>query len=111
MIEGLVERAPAGRELLRDRLAIRALLDHGLDAAQLTDLFGWSEQAWSERTAGSALRRPGYLGWLRNLAIALGNAPTSAAVTEALSARAGHPSELVREHVAWALGQHASRGA
>ncbi len=84
---------------------------HGLDAARLTDLFGWSEPEWSERTAGSALRRPGYLGWLRNLAIALGNAPTSAAVIEALSARAGHPSELVREHVAWALGQHASRGA
>jgi len=82
---------------------------HGLDAARLTDLFGWSEPEWSERTAGSALRRPGYLGWLRNLAVALGNAPTSAGIIGALEARAGHPSELVREHVAWALGQHASR--
>ena len=79
---------------------------HGLDAARLTDLFAWSEQEWSERTAGSALRRPGYDGWLRNVAVALGNAPTSAAVVSALEARAGHPSELVREHVDWALTQH-----
>jgi len=79
---------------------------HGLDAAQLTDLFGWSETEWSERTAGSALRRPGYLGWLRNIAVALGNAPSSAGVVAALEARTNHPSELVREHVAWALAQH-----
>ena len=78
---------------------------------QLTDLFGWSEEEWSERTAGSALRRPGYLGWLRNIAVALGNAPSSAGVIEALEARAGHPSELVREHVAWALEQHAPPAA
>lgn len=84
---------------------------HGLDAAQLTALFGWSEQEWAERTAGSALRRPGYLGWLRNIAVALGNAPSSDRVRKALAARAGHPSELVREHVAWALGQHAGRQA
>jgi epoxyqueuosine reductase len=82
---------------------------HGLDAARLTDLFGWSEQEWSERTAGSALRRPGYLGWLRNIAVALGNAPSSAGVSEALEARAGHPAVMVREHVEWALEQHASR--
>lgn len=84
---------------------------HGLDDAQLTALFGWSEQEWSERTAGSALRRTGYLGWLRNIAVALGNAPSSDRVRMALEARAGHPSELVREHVAWALGQHARRQA
>ncbi|MBL8200721.1 MAG: tRNA epoxyqueuosine(34) reductase QueG [Chromatiales bacterium] len=82
---------------------------HGLDAAQLTDLFAWSEEEWSQRTAGSALRRPGYLGWLRNIAVALGNAPSSAAVSAALEARASHPSDLVREHVAWAIDQHASR--
>jgi len=79
---------------------------HGLDAARLTDLFLWSEAEWSERTAGSALRRPGYLGWLRNIAVALGNAPASDIVDKALEARANHPSELVREHVAWALAQH-----
>jgi epoxyqueuosine reductase len=82
---------------------------HGLDAPQLADLFGWSEEEWSGRTAGSALRRPGYLGWLRNIAVALGNAPSSARVLEALGSRSGHPSALVREHVAWALEQHASR--
>jgi len=80
---------------------------HGLDAPQLTDLFGWSEAEWSARTAGSALRRPGYDGWLRNIAVALGNAPSSPGVMEALGSRAGHASELVREHVAWALQRHA----
>ncbi len=82
---------------------------HGLDAARLTDLFAWSEQEWSLRTAGSALRRPGYPGWLRNIAVALGNAPASAGVIRALESRADHPSELVREHVAWAREQHANR--
>jgi epoxyqueuosine reductase len=80
---------------------------HGLDAARLTDLFRWSEAEWSERTAGSALRRPGYAGWLRNIAVALGNAPASDDVLAALESRANHESELVREHVAWALAQHA----
>ncbi len=84
---------------------------HGLDAPRLTDLFAWSEQEWEERTAGSALRRPGYTGWLRNIAVALGNAPSSPEVLGALHARAGHPSELVREHVAWALGQHSGQHA
>jgi epoxyqueuosine reductase len=79
---------------------------HGLDAARLTELFAWDEPTWTARTEGSALRRPGYLGWLRNLAIALGNAPTSADVLASLRARAEHPSALVREHVRWALMQH-----
>jgi epoxyqueuosine reductase len=78
---------------------------HGLDAADLVDLFAWTEEQWSQRTAGSALRRPGYLGWLRNLAVALGNAPPSARVHASLKARARHPSPLVREHVAWALAR------
>jgi len=82
---------------------------HGLDAPKLTDLFAWSEQEWSERTTGSALRRAGYLGWLRNIAVALGNAPTSAPVLAALQSRASHASEMVREHVAWALNRHDSR--
>jgi epoxyqueuosine reductase len=82
---------------------------HGLDAPQLTDLFAWSEHEWSERTAGSALRRPGYVGWLRNIAVALGNAPSSSQVLDALQARASHLSELVREHVTWALLQHRQR--
>lgn len=82
---------------------------HGLDAPQLTDLFAWSEREWSERTVGSALRRPGYLGWLRNIAVALGNAPSSGTVLDGLVDRATHISDLVREHVAWALEQHHAR--
>ena len=55
-----------------------------------------------------AIRRTGYEGWLRNIAVALGNAPKSAEVCDALKARADHPSAVVREHVAWALAkQHA----
>ncbi len=75
----------------------------GLDDAGLTTLFDWSEPGWRERTRGSALRRAGYNGWLRNLAVALGNAPRSSRVIAALRRRLSHPSELVREHVRWAL--------
>ncbi len=83
---------------------------HGLDASALTSLFAWDEPTWETRTRGSALRRPGYAGWLRNLAVALGNAPYSVEVCEALQARREHESVLVREHVAWALARHARRG-
>jgi epoxyqueuosine reductase len=79
---------------------------HGLDHSQLIDLFAWSEADFWEKTSGSAIRRIGYLRWLRNIAVALGNAPTSAAVIAALKSRAEHPSALVREHVSWALAQH-----
>jgi epoxyqueuosine reductase len=80
---------------------------HGLDRAPLSELFSWSETEFLQKTLGSAIRRIGYERWLRNIAVALGNAPTSAPVVAALEARAAHPSELVREHVAWALGRHA----
>ncbi|MCS6945760.1 MAG: tRNA epoxyqueuosine(34) reductase QueG [Sutterellaceae bacterium] len=79
---------------------------NGLDRATLIELFSWSETQFRERHAGSAILRIGYERWLRNLAVALGNAPTSPAVVAALAARADHPSALVREHVAWALAQH-----
>ncbi len=81
---------------------------HGLDAALLVDLFGWSETDWDAGTRGSALRRAGYAGWLRNLAVALGNAESSPEVIAALGKRIDHPSEMVREHVHWALEQHRS---
>jgi epoxyqueuosine reductase len=81
---------------------------HGLDHSQLAELFSWSEQQFLQRTAGSAIRRIGYERWLRNIAVALGNAPTSPAVLESLRSRAQHPSALVREHVHWALAQHAA---
>jgi epoxyqueuosine reductase len=79
---------------------------HGLDSAQLTDLFSWSETTWLEKTEGSAIRRVGYEGWLRNIAVALGNADTTAAVIAALSSRRQEDSPMVVEHVEWALEQH-----
>jgi epoxyqueuosine reductase len=81
---------------------------HGLDTASLVELFGWTEATFLRRTEGSAIRRIGHECWLRNIAVALGNAPTSPAVTGALEKRLTHESGLVREHVAWALAQHAS---
>jgi epoxyqueuosine reductase len=84
---------------------------HGLDQSQLVDLFSWSEEQFLRLTQGSAIRRIGYERWLRNLAVALGNAPTSAALLESLQRRANHPSPLVREHVHWALAQHSAPGA
>jgi epoxyqueuosine reductase len=81
---------------------------HGLDHAQLADLFAWSEAEFLERTEGSAIRRIGYERWLRNIAVALGNAPASPAVLESLRSREQHSSPLVREHVQWALAQHSS---
>jgi len=79
---------------------------HGLDRADLLELFTWTEDQFQRRMAGSAMLRIGYERWLRNLAVGLGNAPTSERVIAALRARAHGPSELVREHVAWALARH-----
>ena len=81
---------------------------HSLDGARLLELFGWSEEEFLRRTEGMAIRRTGYEGWLRNIAVALGNAPKSAAVVAALETRADHPSAIVREHLAWALAKPAS---
>jgi epoxyqueuosine reductase len=84
---------------------------HGLDGAALATLFAWNEAEFLARTEGSAMRRIGYQQWLRNIAVALGNAPTSPAVLQALHARAEYPSELVREHVQWAIGRHTRNAA
>ncbi|NMY41798.1 tRNA epoxyqueuosine(34) reductase QueG [Pseudomonas sp. WS 5013] len=83
---------------------------HGLDSGGLVELFLWTEAEFLSRTEGSPLRRAGYERWLRNLAVGLGNAPSTIPVLEALRARREHPSELVREHVAWALARHHERG-
>jgi epoxyqueuosine reductase len=90
---------------------------HRLDAAGLVELFGWTEDEFAQRTAGSAIARIGHARWLRNLAVALGNARRAAAargdaagaerIGAALRARAGHPEAVVREHVDWALAQGA----
>ncbi len=79
---------------------------NGLDDVTLAELFAWTEEEFDVRLEGSAIRRIGYDRWLRNLAVGLGNAPTSSAVIAALAARREHPSALVREHVGWALARH-----
>ena len=81
---------------------------HGLDSATLLELFAWSDREFLDRTAGSAIRRIGYHRWQRNLAVALGNAPTSAAVVQALRARLSGADDLVAEHIRWALAEHAA---
>lgn len=83
---------------------------HGLDTAELTELFSWTEAEWLEKTAGSAIRRIGYECWLRNIAVALGNAAPTPAVIEALESRRNSDSALVAEHVAWALAEHEQSG-
>jgi len=82
---------------------------HGLDDASLADLFAWNEAEFKARLAGSAIYRIGHEQWLRNIAVALGNAATSDVVIASLKMHAGHDSGLVREHVEWALLQHANR--
>jgi epoxyqueuosine reductase len=109
-----------------NKFARRAVLPdfderHGLGAAGLVELFGWEEEEFNRRMEGSPIRRIGHERWLRNLAVGMGNAATAAAtaaadagarddagIVAALQARLDHPSQLVREHVAWALERHRS---
>ena len=79
---------------------------HGLDQAELVELFAWDEAEFLDKTAGTAIRRIGHERWLRNIAVALGNAKTTPEVVAALRTRQHGQSELVTEHVAWALAQH-----
>ena len=79
---------------------------NGLDGPQLVDLLAWTEEEFNNRLQGSAIRRIGHERWLRNLAVALGNAPASPEIALALNRHADHPSAIVREHVQWALSQH-----
>ena len=81
----------------------------GLDQASLLQLFNWDEQKFLARTAGSAVRRIGHTRWLRNIAVALGNAGYSSDVVAALQAQSAHPDAMVREHVSWALQQQSAK--
>ncbi|MEQ8858805.1 MAG: tRNA epoxyqueuosine(34) reductase QueG [Pseudomonadales bacterium] len=84
---------------------------HRLDQASLLELFAWSEPEYLARTEGSAIRRAGYLQWQRNLAVAIGNGPASAAASAALRQRRVGAPELLREHIDWALAQFQARRA
>lgn len=81
---------------------------HGLADSDLVDLFNWTEAEFLARTEGSAIRRIGYEGWLRNIAIGLGNAPSDARITQALQQKRDTASALVQEHIDWALAQQAN---
>ena len=72
------------------------------------DLFAWDEKTFLKHTEGNPIRRTGYENWLRNIAVALGNAPTSIEITEALKQRLPDASDLVKEHIEWALEQHST---
>ena len=82
---------------------------NGLDAASLVELFAWTAEEFDQRLQGSAIRRIGHERWLRNIAVALGNAPASAGARAALEARRDDPSPLVRDHVRWALERQRQR--
>ena len=95
-----------------NRFAKRSALEefaprHGLDAAAIADLLTWDEAAFLARTEGMAIRRIDYQRWLRNLAVAAGNAPRDAAIVAGLKARREAASPLAREHIDWALRRQA----
>jgi epoxyqueuosine reductase len=77
-----------------------------LDSAELTELFSWTEEEWLQKTEGSAIRRIGYERWLRNIAVAMGNAEFSESLISALRKKYNTHSQLVDDHVRWALEQH-----
>lgn len=79
---------------------------HQLNDRELIELFSWDEATFLSRTEGSAIRRTGHVNWLRNIAVALGNATTSQSIIKALELRKDHSSPIVREHVVWALQKH-----
>lgn len=79
---------------------------HGLDNITLLELFAWDETTFQKKFSGSAIYRIGYEQWLRNIAVALGNAPPSLGVKIALQSRLSLTSEMVQEHIFWALQRH-----
>ncbi len=84
----------------------------GLTGRALAALFAWTEDDFLRHTEGSPIRRIGHERWLRNVAVALGNALQAGetGARPALASRRDDPSALVREHVAWALGETPTAG-
>lgn len=79
------------------------------DNAELIDLFSWDETTFLEKTIGSAMRRLGHTRWLRNIAVALGNAPYDPAIVAALEHRLSTSDAMVKEHIEWALAAQAQK--
>ena len=81
---------------------------HGLDDASLAELLGWDEATFAAKTEGMALRRVNYRQWVRNLAVAAGNAPYGESLVELLRRRREDADEMVAEHIDWALARQAA---
>jgi epoxyqueuosine reductase len=81
---------------------------HDLDTVDLIKIFEWDEETFLKKTEGSAIRRIGYESWIRNIAIALGNAPKNETVLASLNTRKEHQNPIIREHVQWAINQQIS---
>ena len=80
-----------------------------LMSRELIDLFAWDEPTFLKNTEGSAIRRIGFERWQRNLAVGLGNAPYSIQIVSTLQAALKHATDLVKEHIQWALVQHQNK--
>ena len=92
-------------ESLKDNVLNDIVVTRHMNAS-LVELFAWTEKEFKEKTKGTAIQRIGYQSWLRNIAVGLGNAPTTKKVGSALKSRQNNSSMLVNEHVDWALKQH-----
>lgn len=79
---------------------------HGLDNISLVECFSWTEETFKQKMAGSAIYRIGYMQWLRNIAVGLGNGASSPEIIQVLQTRINDESPILREHVLWALAQH-----
>lgn len=84
---------------------------HNLDQATLIELFNWTAEEFDERTQGSPIRRSGYDGWLRNIAVAIGNGRASEDSINALKGKLNNSSVMVQEHIQWALNELSERQA
>lgn len=82
---------------------------HGLDQISLLELWQWDEETFLRNTEGSPIRRTGYINFLRNLAIALGNANPSQAVIDALKLRHQRHNAMLDEHIEWAINEQLRR--
>lgn len=79
---------------------------HNLDNISLEDSFTWDKTSWQKKMQGSSIYRIGYDNWLRNLAIALGNAKTTPNIIAVLKSKINYPNKMVQEHITWALKEH-----